>query len=168
MFSGSHVPIIRRIIVSMRHLVYVTLCRWLPHWYNNSPDDGHMAARKHVQNRNKYTRNIVRQVGHLQGSYQDARSTKHKKKVLTVCSPNSFFMPGFTKFNDMVQSGKTKNVVLSDNLRRFPRNIRIVYSCRKFIHANSSLTYTQQIYICSNITVYFGNSSRQVCENLLA
>jgi len=28
--SGIHVPIIRRIIVSMRHLVYVTLCRWLP------------------------------------------------------------------------------------------------------------------------------------------
>jgi len=26
--SGSHMPIIRRIIVSMRHLVYVTLCRW--------------------------------------------------------------------------------------------------------------------------------------------
>jgi len=25
--SGSHVPIIRRIIVSMRHLVCVTLCR---------------------------------------------------------------------------------------------------------------------------------------------
>jgi len=25
--SGSHVPIIRRIIVSVRHLVYVTLCR---------------------------------------------------------------------------------------------------------------------------------------------
>ena len=25
--SGSHVPIIKRIIVSMRHLVYVTLCR---------------------------------------------------------------------------------------------------------------------------------------------
>ena len=25
--SGSHVPIIRRIVVSMRHLVYVTLCR---------------------------------------------------------------------------------------------------------------------------------------------
>jgi len=24
--SGSHVPIIRRIIVSMQHLVYVTLC----------------------------------------------------------------------------------------------------------------------------------------------
>jgi len=24
--SGSHVPITRRIIVSMRHLVYVTLC----------------------------------------------------------------------------------------------------------------------------------------------
>ena len=26
--SGSHVSIIMRIIVSMRHLVYVTLCRW--------------------------------------------------------------------------------------------------------------------------------------------
>ena len=26
--SGSHVPIIRRIIASMRHLVYVTPCRW--------------------------------------------------------------------------------------------------------------------------------------------
>jgi len=26
--SGSHVPIIRRIVVSMWHLVYVTLCRW--------------------------------------------------------------------------------------------------------------------------------------------
>jgi len=24
--SGNHMPIIRRIIVSMRHLVYVTLC----------------------------------------------------------------------------------------------------------------------------------------------
>ena len=84
--SGSHVPIIRRIIVSMRQLIYVTLCRWpsgmqvnlhtrpvhhnlhtrpsgmqvnlhkrrsstqsdiyqILHWYNNSPDDGHMAAR---------------------------------------------------------------------------------------------------------------------------
>jgi len=28
--SGSHVPIIRRIIVSMRHLVYVSLC-YFPH-----------------------------------------------------------------------------------------------------------------------------------------
>jgi len=26
--SGRHVPFIRRIIVSMWHLVYVTLCRW--------------------------------------------------------------------------------------------------------------------------------------------
>ena len=65
--SGSHVPIIRRIILSMRHLVYVTLCSWLSgiqvgltcipggylhsdiyqvsHWYNNSSDDGHKAAR---------------------------------------------------------------------------------------------------------------------------
>ena len=26
--SGSHVPIIRRIIVSTRHVAYVTACRW--------------------------------------------------------------------------------------------------------------------------------------------
>jgi len=26
--SGSHLPIVRRIIVSVRHLVYVTLCVW--------------------------------------------------------------------------------------------------------------------------------------------
>jgi len=64
--SGSLVPIIRRIILSMQHLVYVTLCRWpsgmqfnlhtrrsstqsdinqVSHWYNYSPDDGQMAAR---------------------------------------------------------------------------------------------------------------------------
>jgi len=55
--SGSHVYIIRRIIVSMRHLVYITLCRikalrarqsdinQVSHCYNNSPDDGHMSAR---------------------------------------------------------------------------------------------------------------------------
>jgi len=59
---GSHVPVIRRIIISMWHLVYVTPGRWqsgmhtrqsptqsdinqVSHWYNNSPDDGHMAAR---------------------------------------------------------------------------------------------------------------------------
>jgi len=57
--SCSYVPISRRIVVSM---IYVTLSRWLPgmhnrrsstqsdinqmsHWYNNSPDDGHMAVR---------------------------------------------------------------------------------------------------------------------------
>ena len=33
---------------------------------------------KHVQKRNKHTRKHVRQFVYLQGSYQDARSTKHK------------------------------------------------------------------------------------------
>ena len=93
--SGSHVPIIRRIIVPIRHLVYVTLCRWpsgthtirsstqsdinqMSYWYNNSPDDGHTVAPKHVENRNKHTWKTVRQAGYLQGSYQDARSTNQK------------------------------------------------------------------------------------------
>jgi len=45
----------------------------------NSPDDGHMAAPKHVENRNKHTRKrTVRQVGYLRGLYRDARSTEHK------------------------------------------------------------------------------------------
>ena len=64
--SGSHVPIIRRITVSMRHLVYVILCRrpfsmqvnlhtrrsstqsdknQVSQSYNNSSGDGDMAAR---------------------------------------------------------------------------------------------------------------------------
>jgi len=76
--SGSYVPIIGRIIVSMRHVVYVTAylhtrrsptqsdINQVSHWYNNSPDDGHMAAPKHVENRIKHTLKIVRQVGYLQ------------------------------------------------------------------------------------------------------
>ena len=105
--SGSHVPVIRRIIVSMRHLVYVTLCRWrsgmqvnlhtrrsstqsdinqVSHSYNNSPDDGHVAARNMLRiERKTYMKKIVRQVGYLQGLYQDARSTKHKKSRYLVC-----------------------------------------------------------------------------------
>jgi len=100
--SGSHVPIIRGIIVSKRHLVYVTLYGWpsnmlehmllhtrrsspqsdinhVSHWYNNSPDDRQAhGSIKHVENRNKHTWKIVRLVSSLQGSYQNARSTKHK------------------------------------------------------------------------------------------
>jgi len=38
--SGSHVPIIRRIILSIRHLVNVTLCRW-PSGMHTVPD-GHL------------------------------------------------------------------------------------------------------------------------------
>ena len=53
--SGMHVPIIRRIIVSMRHPVYVTLCRW--------PSDmqEHMLlhTRRYVENRNKYKKNCA-------------------------------------------------------------------------------------------------------------
>ena len=39
-----------------------------------SPDDGHMACPKHVENRKKHIRKrIVRQVGYLQRLYRDAR-----------------------------------------------------------------------------------------------
>ena len=66
--SASHVPIIRRIIVSW----------WWAH-----------CCLKHVENRNKHTWKIVHQVGYLQGSYQDARSTKHKILVSLSNIPQS-------------------------------------------------------------------------------
>jgi len=45
--SGSHVPIIRRIIVPMhtRRSSTQSDINQVSHWYNKSPDDGHMAAR---------------------------------------------------------------------------------------------------------------------------
>jgi len=45
--SGSHVPIIRRIIVSMRHLVFVTLCRW-PSGMPRSSTQGEKKTRCHT------------------------------------------------------------------------------------------------------------------------
>jgi hypothetical protein len=45
-------------IVSIQHLVYVTLCRFRI---------------------NIYEKRIVRQIGHLQELYRDARSAEHKK-----------------------------------------------------------------------------------------
>jgi hypothetical protein len=84
--SGSHVPIIRR-IVSIRHLVYATLYRWLFGVHTCTPN-GHLYSMtytnvvliqlillmmahghpKHVENRNKHTwKRIVCHVGYLQG-----------------------------------------------------------------------------------------------------
>jgi len=105
------------LIVSIRHLVYVTLYRWLfgvQVWMRgsliqtytpygnlhrvtytrcridkiNSPDDGHMAAPKHVENRNKRIwKRTVRQVGYLQRLYRDSRSTEHKVAALISIFP---------------------------------------------------------------------------------
>jgi hypothetical protein len=90
--------IISRMIVSMRNLVYITLCRWpsgmqvtlhtrlsstqsdisqISHWYILLMM--YTGLRETVVNRYKDTWKIVRKVGYLQWSYQDARSTKHKK-----------------------------------------------------------------------------------------
>jgi len=70
MFRSSHAPINRKIIVWMRYLIYVTVCRWpsgmqvnlhtrgsstqsdinqISHSYNNSLDDGHMTARNRLR-----------------------------------------------------------------------------------------------------------------------
>jgi hypothetical protein len=91
-FGAAMCPSSGELIVSIRHLVYVTVYRWpfgvgldeshpnlhtkrshiqsdiyqMSYWYN-SPDDGHIAVPKHVSNRNKRTwRRTVRQVGYLQ------------------------------------------------------------------------------------------------------
>jgi len=93
-------------IVSIQHLLYVTLCRWpsgmqvwvfhpnlhtrrsptesdiyqMSYWYNSfSWWWAHMCS-KRVQNWNKHTRKrTVHKVGYLQEVYRDARSAKHKK-----------------------------------------------------------------------------------------
>jgi hypothetical protein len=81
--SGSHVSIIRRICFATctpnGHLYRVTYTRCRIDTIN-SLDDGHVAARTHVENRNKtyMKKRIVLQVGYLQRLYRDARSTEHK------------------------------------------------------------------------------------------
>ena len=51
----------------------------------NSPDDEHMSARNmHRYGIKVYDKRSVRQVGHLQELYRDARSTKHKKWLTVV------------------------------------------------------------------------------------
>jgi len=116
--SGSQVPIIRRIIVPMRHLVYVTPCRWpsgmqehmvlhtrrssarsdinqVSHWYNNSPDDGHLAAR----NMYKIETNI------------------HEKLCvnLVICKDkiNSYFGPEAPRFSAISVSGGLTPCILN-------------------------------------------------------
>jgi len=50
---------------------------------------------KHVENRNKHKRKKIRQFVYLQGSHQDAPSTKHKKPV-SLCQFNiSRFSSGY-------------------------------------------------------------------------
>jgi len=46
------------------------------HWCNNSPDDGHMAARNMYRIEVNIQEKIVDQVVYLQESYQNARSIK--------------------------------------------------------------------------------------------
>ena len=51
----------------------------------SSPDDEHMSARNmHRYGIKVYDKRSVRQVGHLQELYRDARSTKHKKWLTVV------------------------------------------------------------------------------------
>ena len=92
--SSTHVLIIRRII-STRHLVYVTLCRWLSGMQVCVPVtyiEWHIPDVVLIQlvllmstwvfeteNWNKHIRKrIVHQVGYLQELYWDARPAKHK------------------------------------------------------------------------------------------
>ena len=53
---------------------------------------GAYAPAKHVENRNKHTQKNVRQVCYVQGSCQNARSTKHKKANSCACSSLDVFL----------------------------------------------------------------------------
>ena len=102
--SGSHVPIIRRIIVSMRHLVYVTLCKCRSSMQEHTllhtrPTSTHWhkpgvaliqsfswwwahGCLKHIENKNKHTWKVVLKVGYLQGSCY----VLCLKSILVICS----------------------------------------------------------------------------------
>jgi len=47
--SGSRVPIIRRIIASMRNLVYVTLCKWPSGMHTRHFPSGHLPSHFHTK-----------------------------------------------------------------------------------------------------------------------
>jgi len=61
----------RRSPTQVWHKPGVALIQWFSWWWAHDWP-------KHVENRNKHTWKIVRQGGYLQGTYQDAQSTKYK------------------------------------------------------------------------------------------
>jgi hypothetical protein len=113
MFRAAMCPSSGELIVSIRHLVYVTLYIWpfcmqvwmrlqfypnlhtkrssiqsdiyqMSYWYNQFSWWWAHGFPKHVENRNKHTWKItVRQVGYLQRLYRDARSTEHKIHIFS-------------------------------------------------------------------------------------
>ena len=73
---------------------------------------------------------IVRQVGYLQGSYQDARSTKHKKTHVTFITNNSR-QNSFKKRDFIYYGNHTKHVTAlrgKKNSRYFDVRARGEYS----------------------------------------
>jgi hypothetical protein len=90
------------LIVSIRHLVYVTLYRWpfsVQVWMRHG-------CPKHVENRNKHIwKKIVHQFGYLQRLYRDARSTEHSNEshfisvyhCITLISVRLYHFPLYTK-----------------------------------------------------------------------
>jgi len=114
--SGSHVPIIRRITVSMRHLVYVTLCRWqsgmqehmllhtrqssaqsdinqVSHWYSNSGMQEHML----LHTRQSSAQRGINQVSHW---YNNAQSDINQVSHWYNNSPDDEHMAARKKCRD--------------------------------------------------------------------
>jgi len=67
------------------------------YWYNNSPDDGHMAAPKHVENRNKYSWKFVRRVGYLQETVPVAKTNNGNFPDMATSHTNVPNEASFTK-----------------------------------------------------------------------
>jgi len=96
--SGSHMPIIRRIIVSMPHLVCVTMCRWpsgcrsicsyIPdgHLHRMKPSD--MQEHMLLHTRRSSTQNVtVRYAGAYAPTYQTVIYTEfHRQVCRSICS----------------------------------------------------------------------------------
>jgi hypothetical protein len=87
-------------IVSIQHLVYVTLCRWpsgmhtgrsptqtdiyqILNWYNWLSWWWAQGCSKHVENRHIYKKGTVRQVGYLLELFITYRHLSHARQLLT-------------------------------------------------------------------------------------
>ena len=114
-FQTAVCPSSGELIVSMQNLVYVTLCRWpsgmqvgiltcIPdgHLHRvpytrcridtiSSPDDGHTAVQKHVENSNNHIRKkTVHQVGLFPKMTQHIVQLSNYKYSVEMCTSSSF------------------------------------------------------------------------------
>ena len=76
-YAGAYAPAYQTVIYTEWHKPGVALLQQFSWWWVHG-------CPKHVENRNKHTWKIGRQVCYLKGTNQDAHSIEHKEDVLTI------------------------------------------------------------------------------------